>query len=62
MEVTSAMVGAGLIAFVMGLAWVGTWAAISDNRAIVRKREYKEGRANTLARKVQADLARRMGQ
>jgi len=54
------MVGFGLVIFTIGLFGVGIWAGVSDNRAIDRKRDREEGRANVLARKIQADLARRM--
>ena len=54
------MIGAGIAGFIIGLFGVGTWAAVSDNHAIDRKNAQREGKANVLARKVQADLARRM--
>ncbi len=56
------MVGVGLAGFIIGLFGVGIWAATYDERVTDRERDREEGRANVLARKVQADLARRMGQ
>jgi len=55
------MIGAGVFAFWTGLFSLGFWAAGYDNRVIDRERAREEGRANVLARKVQEDLARRMG-
>ncbi len=54
------MVGFGLVIFTIGLFGVGIWAAYYDERVTTRKRDREEGRANVLARKIQADLARRM--
>ncbi len=60
MEIMPLVAGTFLTAFLIGMFGWGIWGAVSDSRVIDRRETQREGKVNTLARKVQADLARRM--